>query len=94
MEKASPPATANESELWGFILNGSKQNGKRQAMDVALVIKTVDVFFPPLSCNIMELFTEVPNKSIKAMIEFMLSDAPKINRAAAAPKKLGGTAVK
>ena len=63
-------------------------------MDVALVIKTVKVFFPPLSCKIIELFTEVPNKSIKATIVFMLSEEPKINKVKAAPKKLGGTAVK
>ena len=63
-------------------------------MEVALVMKTVDVFFPPLSCKTIELLTELPNKIVKAMIEFMFSDEPKIKRAAAAPKKLGGTAVK
>ena len=94
VEKASPPATAKESELCGFVLNGSNANGKRHAMEVALVIKTVEVFFPPLSLNIIELFTEVPNKSIKAMIEFMLREEPKTSKERAAPKKLGGTAVK
>ena len=94
VENASPPATASDRELCGFIPRGSNAKGSKDAIDVAEVIKTDERFFPPLSCKMIELLTAVPNKSIKAIIEFMLSDEPKIKREAAAPKKLGGSAVK
>lgn len=94
VEKARPPATASDKELCGFIPNGSKANGKREAIEVADVIRTACVFFPPLSCKMIALLTAVPNKSIKATIEFMLSEDPKTKRTNAAPKKLGGMAVK
>ena len=93
-EKNRPPATAKESELCGFSPSGSKAKGKRGAIEVAVVIKTVDILFPPLSCKTIALFTEVPNKRVNAIIEFMFSEEPKAKRVRAAPKKLGGTADK
>ena len=94
VENARPPATASDRELCGLIPSGSKAKGRSEAIDVAEVIKTDETFFPPLSCKMIELLTAVPNKSMKAIIEFMFSEDPKIKRAAAAPKKLGGSAVK
>jgi len=94
VEKIKPPATANERELCGFVLNGSKAKGNRHAMELTLVMITVEIFFPSLSCKIIALFTDVPNKSIKAITELMFNDEAKIKRQRAAPKKLGGTADK
>ena len=94
VENKRPPAIASAKELCGFALSGSKANGKREAIEVALVAITDENFFSPPSSNMIELFTEIPKSAAKAKTEFMFKEEPKTKRQKAAPKNAGGMAKK
>ena len=93
-ENKRPPASASANELCGFAFSGSKANGSKEAMEVALVARTDENFFSPPSSKMIELFTDRPKSAANAKIEFMFKEEPKIKRQKAAPKKAGGTAKK